>query len=82
MFFFPKISEGCQQLIDRLVDHPEEWTQGMYEYVNKENPDIRIWTANGFPFIKLQGNDCFNLREKMAVNAAIKKSIANRLNIT
>ena len=76
---FCKISEGVKEIAKQMIENPHDWIQTEYEYVNVSNHDIRIWTSNGTPFIKLNGNDAFNIREKAYLNKAIKKSIANKL---
>ena len=74
-----KISEGVKQIGKQMIENPHDWIQGMYEYSNKSNPDIKIWTCNGAHFIKFDGNTGLNLREKFYLNRCIKKSIANKL---
>lgn len=70
------ISEGVKILAKQMIEHPEDWRQGMYHFSNKTHNDISIWTANGWPFLKLNGNEAFNVFEKLYLNAVIKKSIA------
>lgn len=80
MFFCkPRISEGVQMLVQSMVDNPEDWRQGPYHFVNVKHQDIRIWTANGYGWIKLEGNECLTHAEKRHIANGIKKSIALRL---
>mgnify|MGYP003153190256 CR=1 FL=1 len=74
-----KISEGVQEIGRHMIDNPHDWVQGMYEYRNVTNRDIAIWTSNGASFIKFNGNNGLNFREKCYLNRCIKKSIANKL---
>ena len=73
------ISEGVRLLAQQMIDNPEEWVQGMYEFINTKNPDIRIWTPNGVAYIKFNGNTCLTYAEQKHIAAAIKKSIALKL---
>jgi len=72
-------SEGVQEIGKQMIENPTDWVQGMYEYTNKKNPDIAIWTCNGIPFIKIGGFGGLTLSDKIYLGNAIKISIANRL---
>lgn len=76
------ISEGVKDLAKQMIENPNDWHQTTYHFENRTHPDIRIWTANGWSFIELSGNACFNFIEKIYLNKAIKQSIANKLLIT
>lgn len=76
---FWHISEGIRLLAQQMIDNPEEWVQGMYEFTNTKNPDVRIWTPNGVSYIKLNGNTCLTYAEQKHIASAIKKSLALKL---
>lgn len=72
------ISKGVKDLCASILDRPDRWTQGSYEFINKDNAAIRIWTANGASHIALNGNDAFNMFEKWKLNSVIKMAIARQ----
>lgn len=74
------ISKGVKEIAKQMIEYPDDWVQTEYEFVNKTNPDIRIWTSNGWWFLKFRGNEGLSWKERIYLNNAIKKSIANRLN--
>ena len=73
------ISEGVKEIGQQMIDNPHGWVQGDYEFTNKKHTDIRLWTSNGFFYLKLNGNDSLGIFEKIYLNRCIKKSIANKL---
>lgn len=77
MFF--TVSEGIKELCNYMVANPHDWVQTDYEFANKTHRDIRIWTASGLCFIKLNGNDGLSLAEKALVLRSIKLAIARRI---
>ncbi len=73
------VSKGVKKIGKHLIENPQEWQQGKYEYVNKKDNGIRIWTCNGIAFININGFNGLNLSEKIYINNCIKMSIANKL---
>ncbi len=76
------ISQGVKDIAKNMIEHPEDWVQGMNYFSNKNHRDISIWTANGWYFIKFEGNTGLNTEEKIYLNNAIKQSIANKLSVS
>jgi hypothetical protein len=70
------ISEGVKLLAKSIVENPQNWQQRAYHFSCVSSPDVNIWTANGVFFIRLEGNDSFNIAEKRHINKAIQKCIA------
>ena len=73
------VSDGIKKLGQQMIDNPLDWVQGMYEFVNKKNRDVAIWTCNGINSIKISGFDGLSYADKVYINNCIKMSIANRL---
>lgn len=73
------VSDGMRKIGQQMIDNPMDWVQGTYEFTNKKNQDVRIWTCNGISNIKINGFDGLSLSEKIYINNCIKMSIANRL---
>lgn len=78
-FFSSPISEGVLKLGKQMVEHPEDWVQGIHEFCNVKHPDIRIWTCNGIIYIKISGFDALTLSDKKHISNCIKLSIANKV---
>lgn len=76
-----KISDGVREIAKQMVDNPMDWQQGEYYFQNLKNPDIAFWTANGITFLHLRGNSTMSWVERIYLSRAIKKSLANKLNI-
>ena len=74
-----EISEGIKEIARKMVENPNDWRQGDFEFFSLSNPDIRIWTANGHFALHLQGNSSLTWAEKHYLIKAIKKSIGKRL---
>jgi hypothetical protein len=70
------VSEGVKLLAKNMIENPHNWKQGPYHFSCVSSPDVNIWTANGVFFIRLEGNDSFNIAEKRHINKAIQKCIA------
>jgi hypothetical protein len=77
--FKSNISQGVKDLAQSIIDNPHDWRQGDYYFSHLTHKDLRIWTASGWSFLKLIGNDSFTREEKKYLNKAIQQSIANRL---
>lgn len=73
------VSKGVKKIGKHMIENHQEWQQGMYEYVNKKDNRIRIWTCNGVAYIKINGFSGLNFCEKIYLNNCIKMSIANKL---
>ena len=58
------VSEGVKIIGKQMIDNHKDWVQGMYEYINLKNKDVRIWTCNGIPFIKINGFEGLSFSEK------------------
>ncbi len=67
-----RISEGCRELGEQIINNPGDWIQGEYYFQNKTNKDIKIWTANGISSLQLNGNAGFNGAERRHINKAIQ----------
>ena len=76
------ISEGARLLAEQMFENPKNWEQGRHRFICISNPDIAFWTANGATHLHLDGNDGFNLAEKVFLNNAIKKSLALKVKIS
>ena len=81
-WFKKDISEGVKMLVANIESEPNNWVQGRYEFYSIHSDDIRIWTANGWKFIKFNGNDGLTNDEKKLINIAIKKAIALKVTNT
>lgn len=77
MFF--TVSKAVKEMAACMVEHPEDWVQETYEFVNIKHPDIKFWTCNGTATLTLHGNTCFSIAEQFYLAKAIKQSIARRL---
>ena len=77
--FKREISQGVKDLAQSMINNPHDWVQGDYFFSHKIHKDLRIWTASGWSFLKLIGNDSFTRAEKKYLNKAVQQSIANRL---
>ena len=75
------VSKGVMELCDSILERPDDWVQGSYEFVYKNNKSIRIWTAGGASHIALRGNDGFNRFEKRMINKCIKLAIARQTTV-
>jgi len=73
------VSDGIKKLGQQMIDNPLDWVQGQYEFVNRKNRDVAIWTCNGINSIKIFGFDGLTKSEKIYINNCIKMAIANRL---
>lgn len=73
------ISQGIKDIAKQMIENPNDWVQGEYEFINRKNLDIKVWTSNGVLFINFRGNSGLNIFEKIYLNRAIKQSIANKL---
>ena len=73
------ISNGIKEFCEQMVNNPNDWVQGEYEFTNKKHPDIAIWTCNGVCYIKIGRDETLNFFEKRIIAKAIKQTKANQL---
>ena len=73
------VSDGIKKLGQQMIDNPMDWVQGTYEFSNRKNPDLAIWTCNGINYIKIGGFEGLSYSDKVYLNNCIKISMANRL---
>lgn len=76
---FIPVSIGVKEIGKQMIEKPLEWEQRHYEFINIKSKDIRIWTCNGWSFIKINGFNGLSYTDKIYLNNCIKTSIANRL---
>ncbi len=72
-------SEGIKEFCEKMIENPDDWHQGRWEFINKKNTDIAIWTCNGVDFIKIKGFDALTKAEKIMIANSIKITMAKRL---
>lgn len=75
-WMFCGVSEGVRLLAQQMIEHPEEWEQGIYYFSHVKHKDIKLWTVNGTNLMTLNGNDGLTYVEKLHLNNAVKKAIA------
>jgi len=81
--WFTKVSDDVETLARAIEETPESWVQGDYKFINKKDPSISIWTANGTSFICLSGHDrsSMNMKEKRRIVKAIHICMGKQIGI-
>lgn len=72
-------SEGIKEFCKNMIDNPQDWKQGHYEFTNIIYPDIAIWTCNSIVNIKINGFNTLTFSDKIMISNSIKITMAKRL---
>lgn len=73
------VSEGVKEFCKNMINNPQDWVQGQYEFTNMNHRDIAIWTCNGVSYIKICGFNALTMADKIMIANSIKITMAKKL---